>query len=482
MMGLRQRLVRAAGANALAQVINLLHRIVLPPLFLTQWGVGGYADWMILSSLIAYVSLAELGGTGYISNVLTRAYTQGDVNLYRKVANTGLAMVTFPALIASLAGMALLMLFGPERLFGLQTITGTSALMVIGILGFQLLLTLPLGLLYRVYWSVGKQARSLMLYNTGLALQLASVSVTLVWHCGPVVVAIASLLPYTLVGAFALYDLRRNFTEFRLLSPQYLELATARSLLKPSLTFWFIGFSQMLMNQGLTVTLGVVLGASALVLFVTTRTIANSIKQLTGLFVNTAWPELTRLHALEDSAALTRMFRVVIRSAMLTTCVLLWVFHQYGEQIFSIWLGTKVAFDQRVLDLMLAYVAQWTFWSSCSGLLVAISHHRRLARILAINAITAVFFAWAGAELWDLEGAIIGMIAADLVLPFWWLPLYVRRQLSIVSLRGLFKEFSVPTLFLMLSLALPYLAVPVLALGLLWWWSGLSERKTMLAQ
>jgi O-antigen/teichoic acid export membrane protein len=243
------------------------------------------------------------------------------------------------------------------------------------------------------------------------------------------------------------------------------------------MVFGFIGFSQILLNQGLNVAMGSTLGAQSLVLFVTSRTLANSIKQLTGLFVNTAWPELSRLNAIGDGISLKRVFGVVIRSAMVTTCILSWVLHQYGEKIFSFWLGNSVEFDKGVLDLMLVYVIQSAFWLSCSGFLVATNRVGGLARVSAFNAIVAVLFAVIGAILFGLKGAIVGMIAADFVLPFWWTPYCVNRMLGHNNLVRLAGEFCIPMAILGASIAEPYLAIPGLALSILWWRGCMSHSK-----
>ena len=56
-----KRLFRGIGANFLGQIINIASRIVLVPLFLLAWGADIYGEWLLLSSMVAYLSLTEMG-------------------------------------------------------------------------------------------------------------------------------------------------------------------------------------------------------------------------------------------------------------------------------------------------------------------------------------------------------------------------------------------------------------------------------------
>ena len=76
----------------MGQLINIASRIVLVPLFLLAWGADIYGEWLLLSSMVAYLSLTEMGGQSYIVNRMTQAYAGRDDALFRKILHTGLAL------------------------------------------------------------------------------------------------------------------------------------------------------------------------------------------------------------------------------------------------------------------------------------------------------------------------------------------------------------------------------------------------------
>ena len=112
---MRKRLIQGIGANFLAQIINLASRVLLVPLFLTAWGVKVYGEWLLLSSMVAYLSLTDLGGQLYIVNRLTQAYALGDVPQFRKILHTGLALFLILPLAVFLGFLGLMLVFPPAR-------------------------------------------------------------------------------------------------------------------------------------------------------------------------------------------------------------------------------------------------------------------------------------------------------------------------------------------------------------------------------
>lgn len=465
---MRSRLIRSASANGLAQLLNLLQRAVLPPLFLNAWGITGYADWLILASLTAAVSLADLGGTGYISNLLTQAHAHRDWNTYKRTLNTGLAVVSvLPALLLAIGGLAVIT-FDIGKFLPLQSLPRWGATAVIVILGVQAVVALPLGVIYRGYWSFGMQARGLMLYNITLAFQLLASSSALVAHAKPTIVAAASLVPFVAIGAYAMLDLRRRLGIDSLYSPAHVHLEFGRRLIKPSLQFWLISLSGTLQNQGLNLVIGTTLGPVALVLFSTTRTLVNAIKQATGLLVNTAWPEMTRLSALGDSSTLARLYRTTMRLSVTGSCVLAWVCYRFGDSIFTLWLGRNVLFDPAVLGLALVFVIQSAYWSCSSGLLVALSRVTGLATVSITAALTSVGLAWLLGKHYGLGAAMMGTILADIALPLWWAPLRTLSVLPAMTRTALASELFIPVSLLLLGLAVPW-ASPVAAILAIGW-------------
>ena len=213
-----KRLIQGIGANFLGQVINLASRVLLVPLFLTAWGAPVYGEWLILSSVVAYLSLTDLGGQLYIVNRLTQAYAQADIPLFRKILHTGLALfLTIPALVFVLF-VGAIFLFPPGALLQITVTSPGVVFLVLAILAFQFVFSLPQGILLGVYRAVGLLPRGVMLTNIMQLVTIILLALGLWLQVGLAAIAGLQLLPLLGGALVAGRDLNRRFPQFQLFS------------------------------------------------------------------------------------------------------------------------------------------------------------------------------------------------------------------------------------------------------------------------
>jgi len=474
-------LIQGIGANFLGQLINLGSRVLLVPLFLTAWGAQVYGEWLLLTSIVAYLSLTDLGGQIYIVNRLTQAYAQKDIPLFRQILHTGLKLF----LILPLAVYAVfigLVLWRPPG--GVLQITVTSpqvVLLVLGILAFQLVFSLPQGILLGVYRAVGLLPRGVMLTNCMQAGSVVLVALGLWGKAGPAAIAGLQLLPYLAAALAAGRDLHRLFPELQVLSLREADFSLGLSFLRPSLDFFGIQLAQACSIQGTVLVVGLVLGSVQVVVFSTLRTIINLIRSFFEQISHAAWPELTRLDAQGDEEKFFLLFRGVFRTTLVAAAIFIALLHFWGETLYNFWLRNTVAYQQQVMDLLLLYMAQFLVWLTCSHPLMATNRHRVLAKLLLVSSLLGVGLAYWGGRRLGLPGVVLGMMAGDLLLPCWLVPYLLHRQQPRFSGRFFTGELAPVILSLAVLVALPWSA-PVVLAGLLWWWSrclaalGLSRQ------
>lgn len=94
----KQRILRGIGANALGLGVNVLVQLVSLPVFLAVWGVEKYGEWLVLSSLAAFLSMSDIGFALAAANEMTM-----------RVDRDG-ALVVYQSMWALLCGLGGLML------------------------------------------------------------------------------------------------------------------------------------------------------------------------------------------------------------------------------------------------------------------------------------------------------------------------------------------------------------------------------------
>ena len=473
---MRKRLIQGIGANFLGQIISLASRVLLVPLFLTAWGVKVYGEWLLLASMVAYLSLADLGGQLYIVNRLTQAYALGDLPQFRKTLHTGLALFLILPLAVFLGFLGLMLVFPPGSLLQITITSRQVVFLVLAILAFQFVFSLPQGILLGVYRSVGLLPRGVMLTNIMQLLALILVALGLWLHGGLPAIACLQLLPYLGVGLVAGWDLNRRFPQFRLFSLRDADLSLGLTFIRPSLHFFGIQLSQAFSIQGTVLVVGMLLGSVQVVVFSTMRTIVNLIRSFFELPSHAAWPELTRLDAQGEEEKFFLLFRAIFRATLIAAVIFMAIFHFWGENIYHVWLRKTVPYQQRVMDLFLIYMGEYLVWFTCCHPLMATNRHRTLAKMLLVSSLLNLGLAYLGGWHLGLPGVILGMIAGDLLLPFWFVPYLLNRYQPRFSGWFFIKEMAPLILSLIVFLTLPWSAPLVMAILVIWWWQCLPRR------
>ena len=471
-----KRLFKGIGANFLGQMINIVSRIVLVPLFLLAWGTDIYGEWLLLSSMVAYLSLTEMGAQTYIVNRMTQAYAQRDNDQFCKILHTGLALFLIIPLAVFVIFVALIVLFNPAALLHITRTGHGTVVLVLAILAFQIVLSLPQSVLLRVYFAVEMLPRGVMLINFMQLMSLCLLAGGLWLRWGMVPIAILQLLPYGLTAGLALYDLNRKFPQFKILSLGAANFSFGLSFIKPSLHFFLIQLGQAFSLQGTVLVVGMVMGPLQVVLFSTLRTMVNLIRSFLDQLSHAAWPEMTRLDAQEDRDKFLALFRVILRSTLVAAIVFITIFHFYGGYIYHFWLRKTVPFEQPVMDLFLIYMAQFIFWLTCSHPLQATNQHHTLAKILFVASILTIGLAYLGGRYLGLPGIVMGMIVGDLVLPFWFVPCLLRDYQACFSFRFFAGEIGPYAGSLVILATVPWLALVVFPVLLGWWLRAVPEK------
>ncbi len=466
---LRARFVKGLGANFLSRILNLARRILLVPLFLVAWGVDVYGEWLILSSIVSCLYLSDLGGQLYIVNRLTQTFAKQDIIQFRRILHTGLVIFIIIPSVVFIFFMIAILLFPLLAVLHISTTDNLVVVVVLAILSFQFVFSLPQGILLGVYRAVGMLPRGVMLGNLIVLLQLIFLSIGLLLKLGMIWIAFLQIVRSFIIAIIALVDLNRKYPAFKLTSLKDLHYNTGLGLVKPSLHFFSIQLAQIISTQGTLLVVGGLLGPVQVVIFSTLRTIANTIWQLLGVLTMTAWPELTRLDIEQKPNELLSMFRAILRTTILISCFFIIVFYYFGHAIYSFWLQGAVIYNKQLMELFLVYVFQLAFWTSCSTLLMAINKHSLLSKIILVSSMISLGVSYIGGTYYGINGILISMISVDLLIPFWLVPYLLSKYNDEYNILFFIKELLPPLIVLMIVIYLPWTTIFAFVLILFWW-------------
>ena len=409
MSTMAQRIVAGVGANAFGQIVTIAIQLASLPLFLKYWDLPKYGTWLMLSAIPAYLSMADVGMVTAASNKMTMAAGRADLFGANRTFQSALAFMTIAC--STLVFTAVLFAI----FFPLPKGYGTDECMALGALFLGVLCTLFGGLPEALFKATGRYALGNFLASLsrlgewgGAAYGLAAFGTfTAVASCA----LLARFISLVLVIALSCRDSRGIEWGFAQASR-----SEVKSIVRPALSFMAFPLSNALIFQGLTLVVGVLLGASAVAIFNTYRTVARVATQATGIFSHALWSEFARLFGSGGANAVRTMYRRAAVLGLLMAIGLSTVLYLVGPYLLQTWTHGEVTFNPDLMLLMLGYAAVAGAWHVPRVLLMSTNEHGKLAICsLCISAATlslSVFFA----QEWHLEGAVVALIIGEMVI------------------------------------------------------------------
>ncbi len=163
--GVTKRVAAGSFITFLGEAIGALKHILLVPLFLWAWGEALYGEWLILFSLVAYLSLGSIGMQTFVVNRLTQCYTKGNLREYVKTFRSALSLYLIIVILLLLL-LVIFVFFAPfSDWLNIEMSINSVARITILILGGYILFSIIFGLIVGLYDSTGDYSRRTLLIN-----------------------------------------------------------------------------------------------------------------------------------------------------------------------------------------------------------------------------------------------------------------------------------------------------------------------------
>jgi O-antigen/teichoic acid export membrane protein len=408
------RVVRSVAAIASSKVLATLSAVVLVPLYLACWPADLYGEWLALGALVAYLSTLDLGMNMGAVNRLTQAYARGDHEDYRRAQGAALGFYLVVAAAGTVLLGALAWAAPLGEWLGLVRLGRAEAAWTSWLLGCFVVWSMAAGFVSATYRSTGDLATSQWIENGQRLLVLIGTVAVLALGGGPV--ALAWLQLGILAGVTGLVLLRLRRTPARLCpSLGGWDWPTLSSMLAPSLFFVLVLAAGAIAIQGSVVLVSATLGGVAVAVFVTSRTLANVIRQLVNVLVISVWPELTRLDARGDVRTLrsTHSLLVTLTSAgCIAFAAALW---WEGGGLVTAWTRGALAADTTTLRLLLASLVVQSPWVVGFVFIAAANRPARASLAMLGASVIGLVLAVALVRPWGTAGVVVGLLVGELV-------------------------------------------------------------------
>jgi O-antigen/teichoic acid export membrane protein len=436
-MSVQKRIMTALAASAFGQLVTMSSQIVLTPMFFKFWGAEKYGEWLILSSIPAYLTMADMGIGSAAGNEMTMRAGAGDRPGAQKTFRGALRVAAGAGAIAfglGLIAAAVIHFFGKPAT---PHIYGIEAAMVLLLLALTVAVGFVSGVVSAGFRCGERNALGIVLSNSSRLFEalvmggLLAMGYSPVWLCGG---ALAVKMLLLLIQMYLLYGVTPwLFTPYE--AP---ERGLIRRLIAPSIGFLAFPLGNAIALQGPILIIGAVFGGGAVALFSAMRTLARLPMQITNAFNSSVWPEMSRAFGAADYPLLRRLHRQAWGATTLLTTVSgigLWLL---GPKIASLWLGSQATYSATFLNSLIVVTAISAAWNASSVVLAAINAHARLGLIyVVVNGLT-LLLAYSLTPAFGWLALLGGMLMAEVILTLYVMPcvLSITRDRSSSFLKG----------------------------------------------
>ncbi len=406
-----QRIIKMLGALGAGVGVTLVTQFLLPPAFLHAYGVSEYGEWLVLSATLSYLNTLNFGITTYATNELTMLRKRGEMDQYRRLQGSTLALLLCVIFIG-LAVISLVFLLPLAKLLHLSTITPMDAVLTAFFLGLQAMVNI-LAAYYNNLFMVIEETHRGLGWSSARRLSGVLISLPLILlrvHFS--MIALGQLVAVVLVSLVSIYDLRRRLGGLPL-GLQGANWNTAKATLAPSGLFAMIFAQNFLTFQAPVILLQWILGPAVVVLFSISRTILSTARLVLVSITNAISPEITFSFADRDIQKLLKIFHYSEKVVFSVIPIVNLGAFLFSPILLALWLHKPLLFDPSTYALMALISGAMSMREHKQFFQYSTNTHKRLAIIVFFGNLLMVGISIPVTMKFGLHGFMFAWLASE---------------------------------------------------------------------
>lgn len=415
-MSARNRIIAGLGAHAFGQLVTIIGQLALTPLYFKFWGAPKYGEWLMLSTIPAYLVMADLGIGSAAGNDMAMKVAAGDQDGARSVFRatlhiSAIAAITVTAIGVLAGGMIWCIPFLQTNQISVDEASAAVAILGLGV-GVGFFSSTASG----VYRAVGRNAAGVLIANLTRLTEIAALAVLLLVGAGPIELCTCGLFVRAASLFIQCWHISK-ISRWLVLPGSKRERGTVRRLLRPALGFMAYPLGNALALQGPLMLIGVLMGPGSSATFAAMRTVARIPNQITNVLGFSIWPEISRAYGEGRHSMLREMHRAswgMTAIAALLASIILSIF---GPTMVEIWLHRVISVDRWTLVGLLMIATVSSLWNASAVFLSAVNAHAKFGIFyvfsnavgLLLAGMLCFFFGWLGLlfSLWTVEVVLL---------------------------------------------------------------------------
>jgi len=417
----KRRLFVGFATTLVSKAASTVIQLVQVPVLMHFWGVTTYGVWMVLTGLPTYLSFSNAGFGQVAGNDMTMLMARKEQDAALGVFQSCWWWIMMVMGLTGAAMSVALWLLPMGRLLNIQTISETDVSWVLFWLGLTVLFGQLEQLLQAAYRCIARYSYGNFL-KSGLSLAAFGAQlVPVVMGYGPRTTAMVLALANIAVTLILCVMVKRDIPWISY-GWSHASFKEIKRLTRPSLAFMGFPLGNAFNIQGSQMAVNYAMGAKAVAVFATARTVSRLALQAVQMVSNTVWPELSIAFGAGNMEVVRTLHRRACQIALLMSLSVVVIVALFGPTFLHKWTLGKVPSSPGLVGLLLVVVVFYSLWSTSSTLVAAINLHERLATVYAIATGVTVVVTYFAARRYGLYGAAGSLLLSELIMDAYVLP------------------------------------------------------------
>lgn len=420
-MGVLNGIIKNGAASVFQKLVRVLDQLLLIPLFLSEWGVAYYGEWLTISIIPSVLALSDLGIGTAVGNSFTLRYLSNSKNEAADILKSGL-YITSCVIVCVFA--LLLIVMSVCNIFNafddLCVDYKTTLTTILFLMGARLIVfyTHIAGGFYR---AVRMAAMSKIIQSVYGILNMLVTAICLCCGSGMVVVAFALMINSILYTTF-FYWYGRSFIDFSGYKGVYSRVI-AKDVFKKGLGYMSDTIWQSIYYQGSTFVVRIVVGVESVTMFNTIRTVCRSVSQLYSITNESVYPELQYEYGRGNIQTVRRVFSFAVFVSMLLGIFGGIILAIWGLDLYSWWTKSMIDVPLSIWRLFIVGIVLNSVWWTSTVIYKVVNNPYHYAISGIIFSIISVTLSYIFAHLFGLIGVVCGAVLFDL-----FMAIYILRD------------------------------------------------------
>jgi O-antigen/teichoic acid export membrane protein len=336
----QRNILTNAAVNWIGSVVPLVIAFFLSPVLVNGLGGQRYGIWSLVESILAYLTLFDLGVTASVVRYVAKFEATADTNRLNRVFNTSLAIFTAAGLLA--LGIALAIAFVALPLFAIPVALHEEARWLLVLLGLNLALGLPLSVFPSLLDGLGRYPAKTALRTTALLVRSALVLVV-VWRGEGLVALGLAITASNLLENVGMAVLAWRYLPALRCSLGFVDRTTFREIRGYSVNAFLIMVAGRVSFQTDALVIGACLTPEHITYFVIAARLVEYAKDSLRALTTVLTPAVSVLEAQGDDDAIRRLLVKGSRTILWLILPIQVGLFFLGKPFLTLWMGPDYA-------------------------------------------------------------------------------------------------------------------------------------------